>query len=52
MMARPVGSKVIQCPNCGEQVVALVGKVGICKYCHEKVRFTKKLMKQLKKSID
>ena len=50
-MARPVGSKVIEC-ICGRQIVAMVGTVGTCKTCQHKVRFTKKLMKSLGKRLD
>lgn len=50
-MARPTGSKVIDC-ECGSKIVALVGTTGVCKNCGNKVRFTKKLMKELKKKID
>jgi len=47
-MARPTGSKVIGC-ECGGRIVAMVGATGKCKSCGAKVRFTKKLMKELGK---
>ena len=47
-MARPTGSKVIGC-ECGKKIVAMVGATGVCKACGAKVRFTKKLMKELGK---
>lgn len=47
-MARPTGSKVVEC-ECGKKIVAMVGATGICKYCNKKVRFTKRLMKELGK---
>ncbi len=50
-MARPAGSKVIEC-RCGRQIVAMMGTTGICKTCGCKVRFTKKLMKELGKRLD
>lgn len=50
-MARPVGSKVISCPKCEGQVVAKVGEVGVCKACGKKTKFSKTLMKRLKKTI-
>ncbi len=50
-MARPTGSKVISC-ECGKQIVGVVGSFGICKTCGRKVRFTKKLMKELGKKLD
>ena len=50
-MARPAGSKVIEC-ECGRQIVGLVGGFGTCKSCGRKVRFTKKLMKELGKKLD
>lgn len=51
-MARPTGSKVIVCDDCGHKIVAKIGELGICKNCGSKVRFTKKLMKELGKKID
>ncbi len=53
-MARPTGSKVITCPNkkCDGKIVAMVGETGVCKTCKTKVRFTKKLMRELGKKID
>ncbi len=52
-MARPTGSKVIACPKkkCNGKIVAMVGTAGVCVHCGEKVRFTKKLMKELGKKI-
>jgi len=50
-MARPTGSKVIACPakRCKGKIVAQIGTTGTCKHCGEKVRFTKKLMRELGK---
>jgi hypothetical protein len=52
-MARPTGSKVIACPQkkCKGKIVAEIGSSGTCKYCGTKVRFTKKLMRELGKKI-
>jgi hypothetical protein len=50
-MARPKGSKVVPCPErkCEGKVVALPGETGVCSICGKKVKFTKALMKELKK---
>ena len=50
-MARPTGSKVIVC-DCGGKIVAMVGEAGVCKHCKAKVRFTKKLMRELGKTVN
>lgn len=50
-MARPKGSKMIDCPNpkCSGKVVLMpaAGEVGVCKTCSTKVKMTKALMKEL-----
>lgn len=53
-MARPTGSKVVNCPNkkCGGQIVAKIGENGTCKWCGTKVRFTKKYLRSLGKKVD
>ena len=51
-MARPTGSKVVECDKCGGNIVAMVGAKGVCKNCGHQVRFTKKLMKALGKKLD
>jgi hypothetical protein len=42
-MARPKGSKVIECPakKCDGRIVGFIGKTGVCSKCGEKVKFTK-----------
>jgi len=56
-MARPNGSKVIDCTGkngrkkCTGKIVAMVGTMGVCVHCGEKVRFTKKLMRELGKDV-
>lgn len=52
-MARPSGSKVIDCPKkrCTGKIVALVGEHGTCIHCNTKVWFTKKRMRELGKKI-
>ena len=52
-MARPTGSKVINCPKkgCAGKIVAMVGAKGTCIHCGETVRFTKKLLRSLGKKI-
>jgi len=47
-MARPTGSKVIEC-DCGSRLVGLPGTTVTCKMCGKKTRFTKKLLKELGK---
>lgn len=51
-MARPVGSKVIECTKCGGQIVAKIGEIGVCKTCGAKRKFSLRLMKSLKKKLD
>ncbi len=52
-MARPKGSKVVPCPakRCQGKIVATVGATGVCSHCGEKVRFTKKLLRELGKNV-
>lgn len=49
-MARPVGSKVIDC-KCGKKIVARIGEVGVCKACGARKKFTVRLMKILGKPL-
>ena len=53
-MARPTGSKVIDCPKkkCDGKIVAKIGQKGTCKWCGEEVRFTKVYLRSLGKKID
>jgi len=51
-MARPVGSKVIECTQCGGQIVAMARETGTCKTCGTQIKFTLKLLKSLGKKRD